>query len=77
MPCILRAEVAFSQLDPADRIAIVMTNVTLEVTALLCEKNHLVTTDTSLIESRYSPKVTKSSIQAASVHLSTRRNWHD
>lgn len=41
MPCILLAEVAFSQLDPADRIAIVMTNVTLEVTALFCmeEKN--------------------------------------
>jgi hypothetical protein len=38
MPCILRVEVAFSQLDPADRIAIVMTNVTLEVTALLCGK---------------------------------------
>jgi hypothetical protein len=38
MPCILRVEVAFSQLDPADRITIVMTNVTLEVTALLCGK---------------------------------------
>jgi hypothetical protein len=31
-------EVAFSQLDPAHRIAILMTHVTLKETTLLCKK---------------------------------------
>lgn len=37
MFCISRAVVAFSQLDPAHSIAILMTNVTLKDMSLLCQ----------------------------------------
>jgi hypothetical protein len=38
MSCVSLAEVAFNQLDPAHRMAIVMTNVTLKEMALLYQK---------------------------------------
>jgi len=68
---------SFQPARPADRIAIVMTNVTLEVTALLCEKNHLVTTDTSIGRIALLAKSDEIVNPRASVHLSTRRQWHD